>query len=555
MSNFVVTIKNLKKNYLGGKEVIKNLTLSFFQDAKIGILGHNGAGKSTLLKIIAGLDKEFSGEVWIRDGIKVGYLPQEPKLDENLTVKDNIMVGLKEKYDLLEKFNTLSLRFAEELTDDEMNALIEEQSQIQEKIESLNAWNLDREIDIAMDALRCPHKDKSVANLSGGEKRRIALARLLLEAPDIILLDEPTNHLDAESVSWLEKYLQNYKGMVMIVTHDRYFLDNVTGWILELERGEGYPYEGNYSSWLKQKQKRLEQEEKEESSRQKTLKQELTWISSSQKARQTKSKARIKAYEDLLSVENEKLAVTNQITIPIPKKLGDLVITAENISKSFEDKLLFKDLSFIIPKGAIVGIIGENGAGKSTLFKIITNTQSPDTGSIKIGNSVTIGYVDQSRDALNDENNVWQEISEGLDEVNLGSRTIQSRSYVAQFNFKGTDQQKRIGSLSGGERNRVHLAKMLKKGSNVLLLDEPTNDLDVDTLRALETAIETFAGCVLVISHDRWFLNRIATHIMAFEGNGFVYFNEGNFEDYEADKIKRLGIQKTSNTKYKPLMS
>ena len=491
MSNFVVTIKNLKKNYLGGKEVIKNLTLSFFQDAKIGILGHNGAGKSTLLKIIAGLDKEFSGEVWIRDGIKVGYLPQEPKLDENLTVKDNIMVGLKEKYDLLEKFNTLSLRFAEELTDDEMNALIEEQSQIQEKIESLNAWNLDREIDIAMDALRCPHKDKSVANLSGGEKRRIALARLLLEAPDIILLDEPTNHLDAESVSWLEKYLQNYKGMVMIVTHDRYFLDNVTGWILELERGEGYPYEGNYSAWLKQKQKRLEQEEKEESSRQKTLKQELTWISSSQKARQTKSKARIKAYEDLLSVENEKLAVTNQITIPIPKKLGDLVITAENISKSFEDKLLFKDLSFIIPKGAIVGIIGENGAGKSTLFKIITNTQSPDTGSIKIGNSVTIGYVDQSRDALNDENNVWQEISEGLDEVNLGTRTIQSRSYVAQFNFKGTDQQKRIGSLSGGERNRVHLAKMLKKGSNVLLLDEPTNDLDVDTLRALETAIET----------------------------------------------------------------
>ncbi|MCL2566560.1 MAG: energy-dependent translational throttle protein EttA [Alphaproteobacteria bacterium] len=555
MAQFVLTMKDVKKVFPGGKTILKGLYLSFFEDAKIGILGHNGAGKSTFMKIVAGLDKEYTGEIWVRDGIKVGYLAQEPRLNESLTVKENIMESVAEIQALVDQFNEVSMKFAEEMTDAEMDKLLELQGQLQNQIDAKDAWDLNRQIDIAMDALRCPAGDSNIKNLSGGEKRRVALCKLLLEKPDILLLDEPTNHLDAESVAWLERYLKEYKGMVLVITHDRYFLDNITNWILELERGEGIPYEGNYSAWLQQKQKRLAQEEREESARQKTLKKEYEWVSASPKARQAKNKARITAYENLLSAENENKVYESSLIIPPGPKLGEIVIEAKNISKAFENKLLIDDLSFIIPRGAVVGIIGANGAGKTTLFRMLTGKENPDKGSIRVGESVVLGYVDQSRDSLNDDNTVWQEISDGMDVIPIGKRTIPSRAYTAQFNFKGADQQKKIASLSGGERNRVHLAKMLKSGANVLLLDEPTNDLDVETLSALEEAILEYAGCVLVISHDRWFLDRISTHILAFEGDSKVIWNEGNYQDYEDDKIKRLGIDATQphRIKYRPL--
>jgi ATP-binding cassette ChvD family protein len=555
MAQFVLTMKDVKKVFPGGKTILKGLYLSFFEDAKIGILGHNGAGKSTFMKIVAGLDKEYTGEIWVRDGIKVGYLAQEPRLNESLSVKENIMESVAEIQALVDQFNEVSMQFANELTDSEMDKLLELQGQLQNQIDAKDAWDLNRQIDIAMDALRCPAGDSNIKNLSGGEKRRVALCKLLLEKPDILLLDEPTNHLDAESVAWLERYLKEYKGMVLVITHDRYFLDNITNWILELERGEGIPYEGNYSAWLQQKQKRLAQEEREESARQKTLKKEYEWVSASPKARQAKNKARITAYENLLSAENENKVYESSLIIPPGPKLGEIVVEAKNISKAFENKLLIDDLSFIIPRGAVVGIIGANGAGKTTLFRMLTGKETPDKGSIRVGESVVLGYVDQSRDSLNDNNTVWQEISDGMDVIPIGKRTIPSRAYTAQFNFKGADQQKKIASLSGGERNRVHLAKMLKSGANVLLLDEPTNDLDVETLSALEEAILEYAGCVLVISHDRWFLDRISTHILAFEGDSKVIWNEGNYQDYEDDKIKRLGIDATQphRIKYRPL--
>ena len=555
MANFVLTMKDVKKVFPGGKTILKGLYLSFIEDAKIGILGHNGAGKSTFMKIVAGLDKEYSGEIWVRDGIKVGYLPQEPQLNEDLNVKENIMESVKDIQDLIHQFNEVSMKFAEEMSDEEMDKLLELQGSLQNQIDAKDAWDLERQIDMAMDALRCPAGDSSIAMLSGGEKRRIALCKLLLEKPDILLLDEPTNHLDAESVAWLERYLKEYKGMVLVITHDKYFLDNITNWILELERGEGYPYEGNYTSWLHQKQKRLAQEEKEESVRQRTLKKEYEWVSQSPKARQAKSKARITSYEALLAAANEDKAYESSIIIPTGPKLGEIVIEAKNISKAFEGRLLIDDLSFTVPRGAVVGIVGANGAGKSTTFKMITGQEKPDSGSIRIGESVVLGYVDQSRDSLNDDNTVWQEISDGMDQIPIGNKTMPSRTYTAQFNFKGSDQQKKIAALSGGERNRVHLAKMLKSGANVLLLDEPTNDLDVETLSALEEAILEYVGCVLVISHDRWFLNRIATHILAFEGDSKVIWNEGNYTDYEEDKIKRLGADaaQPKRIKYKPL--
>ncbi len=556
MAQFVLTMKDVKKVFPGGKTILKGLYLSFFDDAKIGVLGHNGAGKSTFMKLVAGIDKEYSGEIWRREGIKIGYLSQEPQLDFSMNVKDNILVALKDMKDLLEQFNQVSMQFAEVQSDEEMNKLLDLQDSLQSQIEAKNAWDLDRQVEIAMEALRCPNAESQIANLSGGEKRRVALCKLLLEKPDILLLDEPTNHLDAESVAWLERYLKEYKGMVLVVTHDRYFLDNITTWILELDRGEGIPYEGNYSAWLFQKQKRLEQEEREESARQRILKSELDWISKSPKARQVKNKARVNAYEDLLSKENENKAYSSSLIIPPGPKLGTLVIEAKDISKSYENKLLIDNLTFNIPRGAIVGIVGANGAGKSTLFRMITAKEVPDKGKISVGEAVVLGYVDQSRDDLDGGNTVWQEISGGRDEISLGSRNIQSRAYVAQFNFKGTDQQKKLSQLSGGERNRVHLAKMLKSGANVLLLDEPTNDLDVETLSALETAILDFAGCALVISHDRWFLDRISTHILAFEGDSKVIWNEGNYSDYEEDKIKRLGLDSVQpkRIKYKSLV-
>ncbi len=556
MAQFILTMKDVKKVYPNGKTILKGLYLSFFDDAKIGILGHNGSGKSTFLKLVAGLDKDYGGEIWVRNKTKIGYLQQEPQLDEKLTVKENIMQALTETKALLDEFTEISMKFANEMTDEEMNKLLARQDELQQQIEHLNAWDLDRTVEIAMEALRCPDGDASVVNLSGGERRRVALCKLLLEKPDILLLDEPTNHLDAESVAWLERFLKEYKGMVLVVTHDRYFLDNITSWILELDRGEGMPYEGNYSSWLVQKQKRLLQEEREESSRQRTLKSELEWVSQSPKARQAKSKARINAYDDLLAMQNDSKAYASSLVIPAGPKLGDLVIDMQNISKNFEDKLLIDDFSFNVKKGAVIGIIGANGAGKSTLFKMITKQEEPNKGVIKIGESVKLGYVDQSRDSLNNDNTVWQEISNGHEEMIVGNRAIASRAYVASFNFKGTDQQKKIATLSGGERNRVHLAKMLKSGANVLLLDEPTNDLDVETLSALEDAITNFAGCVLVISHDRWFLDRISTHIIAFEGDSKLAWVEGNYMDYEADKVKRLGIDasKPKRIKYKPLV-
>ena len=538
---YIYVMQNLSKVFPGGKELFKNISLSFFPGAKIGVLGVNGAGKSTLLKIMAGVDKEFNGEAWAADGVKVGYLEQEPKLDASKTVMENVMDGLGDTVALLKRFEEVSLKFAEPMSDDEMNALIEEQAALQEKIDAVNGWDIERTVQIAMDALRCPPADADVTKLSGGEKRRVALCRLLLSKPDMLLLDEPTNHLDAESVAWLEHHLRDYKGTVVMVTHDRYFLDNVTGWILELDRGQGIPYEGNYTSWLEQKQKRLEQEAREESARQKTLASELEWIRKNPKARQAKSKARINAYEELLSETSKEQLSQAHINIPMSERLGDMVIEARNISKAYGEKVLIDNLSFKIPKGAIVGIIGPNGAGKTTLFRMITGQEKPDSGEIIIGDTVDLGYVDQSRDELNADKTIWEEISDGLDMIELGKKQISSRAYVGQFNFKGTDQQKKIGQLSGGERNRVHLAKMLCKGANVILLDEPTNDLDVDTLRSLEEGIINYPGCVLVTSHDRWFLDRLATHILAYEDEGHIEWFEGNFEDYEKDKIRRLG--------------
>lgn len=538
---YVFVMQNLTKVFPGGKELFKGITLSFLPGAKIGVLGVNGAGKSTLLKIMAGVDKEFNGEAWAAEGMKVGYLEQEPKLDPDKNVMENVMDGLAEVRDLMKRYEEVSMKFGEEMSDDEMNALIEEQANLQEQIDACNGWDLERTIEIAMDALRCPPADADVTKLSGGEKRRVALCRLLLQKPDILLLDEPTNHLDAESVAWLENHLRDYKGTVVMVTHDRYFLDNVTGWILELDRGMGIPYEGNYSSWLAQKQKRLEQEAREETARQKTIANELEWIQKNPKARQAKSKARINAYDELLAQSTKDRITTAHINIPMTDRLGDLVIEAKNISKAYGNKVLIDDLSFKIPKGAIVGIIGPNGAGKTTLFRMITGQEKPDSGEIRLGDTVDLGYVDQSRDELNADKNVWEEISNGLDMIEIGKSTIPSRAYVGQFNFKGSDQQKKVGQLSGGERNRVHLAKMLKKGANVIMLDEPTNDLDVDTLRSLEEGIMEYPGCVLVTSHDRWFLDRLATHILAYEDEGHVEWFEGNFEEYEKDKRRRLG--------------
>lgn len=552
---YIYVMQNLSKVFPGGKELFKNISLSFFPGTKIGVLGVNGAGKSTLLKIMAGVDKEFNGEAWAAEGVKVGYLEQEPKLDPSKNVMENVMDGLGETVALLKRFEEVSMKFAEPMSDDEMNALIEEQAALQEKIDAANGWDIERTVQIAMDALRCPPADADVTKLSGGEKRRVALCRLLLSKPDMLLLDEPTNHLDAESVAWLEHHLRDYKGTVVMVTHDRYFLDNVTGWILELDRGQGIPYEGNYTSWLEQKQKRIEQEAREESARQKTLANELEWIRKNPKARQAKSKARINAYEELLSEASKEQITQAYINIPMTDRLGDLVIEAKNISKSFGDRVLIDNLSFKIPKGAIVGIIGPNGAGKTTLFKMITGQEKPDSGEIIIGETVDLGYVDQSRDELSADKTIWEEISDGLDIIELGKKQMPSRAYVGQFNFKGTDQQKKIGQLSGGERNRVHLAKMLKKGANVILLDEPTNDLDVDTLRSLEEGISNYPGCVLVTSHDRWFLDRLATHILAYEDEGHVEWFEGNFEDYEKDKIRRLGEEacRPHRVRYKKL--
>ena len=548
-------MQGVSKTFPGGKEILKNITLSFLPDAKIGVLGPNGAGKSTLLKIMAGSDTEMTGEAWAAKGARVGYLEQEPQLDPSKTVGENVTDGLGGVKDLLDRFNEISAKFAEPMDDDEMNAVIAEQAELQEQIDAVDGWDLDRTIEIAMDALRCPPANSPVDKLSGGERRRVALCRLLLQKPEVLLLDEPTNHLDAESVSWLQRHLKDYAGTVAMVTHDRYFLDNVTGWILEIDRGRGVPYEGNYSAWLEQKQKRLAQEEREESARQRTLSEELEWIRQSPRARQSKSKARITAYEDLLAASQEIAPGSAQIVIPAAPRLGGLVIEATDIKKAFGDRLLIEGLSFKIPPGAIVGIVGPNGAGKTTLFKMITGQEDPDGGEVRVGDTVKLGYVDQSRDNLDPNKTVWEEISGGLDEIDLGKRKMASRAYVAQFNFKGGDQQKKVGQLSGGERNRVHLANMLKSASNVLLLDEPTNDLDIDTLRALEEAIATFAGCVLITSHDRWFLDRLATHILAFEGDSHVEWFEGNYEDYEADKKRRLGDDalEPHRIKYKPL--
>ena len=552
---YVYVMHRLSKAWPGGKEVLKNISLSFLPGAKIGVLGLNGAGKSTLLKIMAGLDTEFNGEAWAADGIKVGYLAQEPELDASMDVAGNVLSGLGESKELMDRFNEVSARFAEELTDDEMNEVIAEQAELQEKIDAIDGWDLERKAEIAMDALRVPAGDADVTKLSGGEKRRVALCKLLLSAPDMLLLDEPTNHLDAESVAWLQRFLHDFPGTVVTITHDRYFLDEVAGWILELDRGAGIPYEGNYSGWLEQKQKRLEQEGKAEDARVKSLSRELDWVRAAPKARQAKSKARISAYEKMLAEDNNRQVDTAKIHIPAGPRLGDIVINAEGLSKGFGERLLIDDLSFRLPPGGIVGVIGPNGAGKTTLFRMITGGEAPDAGTFTVGETVKLGYVDQSRDDLEDDKTVWEVISDGLDEIELGKRTMASRAYVGQFNFKGGDQQKRVSQLSGGERNRVHLARMLKSGANLLLLDEPTNDLDVDTLRALEEALEEFAGCAVVVSHDRWFLDRIATHILAFEGDSHVEWFEGNYEAYEADRKRRLGAEadRPTRIKYKPI--
>ena len=527
--------------YYNTKPVLKDINLSYFYGAKIGVLGLNGAGKSSLLRILAGIDKEFNGKTVMAPGLTVGMLEQEPPLDDDMTVREVVEQGAQETVDLLNEYNRINERFAEPMPDDEMNRLMERQGEVQEKLDALDAWDLDSRLEMAMDALRCPPGETPIKVLSGGERRRVALCRLLLQKPDILLLDEPTNHLDAESVAWLEHHLQRYPGTIIAVTHDRYFLDNVAGWILELDRGHGIPWKGNYSSWLEQKQKWLQQEEKSESERQKTLQRELEWIRMSPKGRRAKSKARINSYENLLGEETEKSARSLEIYIPPGPRLGRMVIEADNVSKSYDDRLLMEEMSFLLPPGGIVGIIGPNGAGKTTLFRMITGQEQPGSGTIRIGDSVKLAYVDQSRDVLDPDKSIWEVISDGRDTVRLGSLEYNSRAYVARFNFSGTDQQKKVGLLSGGERNRVHLARMLKEGANVLLLDEPTNDLDVNTMRALEEALENFAGCAVVISHDRWFLDRIATHILAFEGESQVVWFEGNYSDYEADRKKRLG--------------
>jgi ATP-binding cassette ChvD family protein len=531
---FIYHMQGLSKTYPGNRKVLENINLSFYPDAKIGVLGVNGSGKSTLLRIMAGLDQDYSGEAWVAEGARVGYLPQEPHLDSQKSVRDNVMDGVAPQKAILDRYNELAANYSDETAD--------EMTKLQDEIEAKGLWDLDSKVDQAMDALRCPPDDADVAQLSGGERRRVALCQLLLAQPDLLLLDEPTNHLDAESVSWLEGHLRNYPGAILIVTHDRYFLDNVTGWILELDRGHGIPYQGNYSSWLVQKQKRLEQEGREEEARQRTLAREQEWIAASPRARQAKSKARYERYEELLKKAGEKQTQTAQIVIPVAERLGQNVIDFDHLNKAFGNNLLIDDLTFKLPPGGIVGIIGPNGAGKTTLFRMITNQERPDAGTIEIGESVHLGYVDQSRDSLDGAKSVWEEISGGLDQLHLGKREVNSRAYCSAFNFKGADQQKKVGQLSGGERNRVHLAKMLKSGANVLLLDEPTNDLDVDTLRALEEALEDFAGCAVIISHDRWFLDRIATHILAFEGESHVEWFEGNFQDYEKDKMRRLGV-------------
>ena len=552
---YIYVMKGLSKTYAGGKKIIENVWLSFLPGAKIGVIGPNGAGKSTLMKIMAGLDKDFAGEAWAAEGVRVGYLPQEPALDPNKSVGENIRLGLASITDLLARFETISAKFAEPMDDDAMNALIEEQGELQSQIDAVDGWELDRRIDIAMDALRCPPADARVDKLSGGERRRVALCRLLLEKPDMLLLDEPTNHLDAESVAWLERFLHDYTGTVVAVTHDRYFLDEVAEWILEVDRGKGLPFEGNYSSWLADKEKRLAQEGKQEQARQKSLAEELEWVRASPKARQSKSKARIASYESLLAASKEKAPETVQIVIPPGPRLGNLVIEAEHIAKGFGERLLIDDLSFKLPPGGIVGVIGPNGAGKTTLFRMITGQEKPDQGSFRVGDTVVLGYVDQSRDALRADQTVFEEITGGAEEIDLGRRKMNSRAYCALFNFRGPDQQKKVGSLSGGERNRVHLAKMLKSGANLLLLDEPTNDLDVDTLRALEEALLDFPGCAVVISHDRWFLDRIATHILAFEGDSHAVWFEGNYASYEEDRKRRLGADANQphRIKFKPL--
>ncbi|MDA9495073.1 energy-dependent translational throttle protein EttA [Bradyrhizobium sp. CCBAU 11361] len=543
---FIYFMQGLTKSY-PTRKVLDNIHLSFYPDAKIGVLGVNGSGKSTLLKIMAGLDKEYNGEAWVAQGARVGYLEQEPHLDPTLSARENVMLGVAKQKAILDRYNELAMNYSEETAD--------EMTKLQDEIEAQGLWDLDSKVDQAMDALRCPPDDADVTKLSGGERRRVALCKLLLDQPDLLLLDEPTNHLDAESVSWLEGHLRNYPGAILIVTHDRYFLDNVTSWILELDRGKGIPYEGNYSSWLVQKQKRLEQEGREDAAHQKTIAREQEWVASSPKARQAKSKARYQRYEELLKQASEKQTQTAQIIIPVAERLGANVVDFEGLSKGYGDRLLIDDLTFKLPPGGIVGVIGANGAGKTTLFKMITKQESPDNGTITVGETVHLGYVDQSRDALDGNKNVWEEISGGNELILLGKKEVNSRGYCSSFNFKGADQQKKVGALSGGERNRVHLAKMLKSGANVLLLDEPTNDLDVDTLRALEEALEDFAGCAVIISHDRWFLDRIATHILAFEGDSHVEWFEGNFQDYEKDKMRRLGQDSVipHRVKYKKL--
>jgi ATP-binding cassette ChvD family protein len=534
---FVYHMQGLTKTYPGNRKVLENINLSFYPDAKIGVLGPNGSGKSTLLRIMAGLDKEFSGEAWAAEGARVGYLPQEPQLDASKSVRENVMEGVAPQRAVLARYNELAMNYSDETA--------EEMTRLQDEIEAKGLWDLDSKIDQAMDALRCPPDDAAIEKLSGGERRRVALCRLLLEAPDLLLLDEPTNHLDAETVAWLESHLESYPGAILIVTHDRYFLDNVTGWILELDRGRGIPYQGNYSAWLEQKEKRLVQEGREEEARQRTMAREREWIAASPRARQAKSKARYRAYEELVAKSADKGPQTAQIVIPIAERLGANVIDADGLTKGYGDNLLIEKLSFKLPPGGIVGVIGPNGAGKTTLFRMITGQEKPDAGQIRIGETVKLGYVDQSRDTLEGKNSVWEEVSGGKDMLALGKREVNSRAYCSAFNFRGADQQKKVGQLSGGERNRVHLAKMLKSGANVLLLDEPTNDLDVDTLRALEEALEDFAGCAVIISHDRWFLDRIATHMLAFEGESHVEWFEGNFADYEEDKKRRLGIDST----------
>jgi ATP-binding cassette ChvD family protein len=531
---FIYHMQGLTKAWPTGKKVLDNINLSFYPDAKIGVLGVNGAGKSTLLRIMAGIDKEYAGEGFVAEGARVGYLPQEPQLDQALDVRGNVMLGVKAKKDILDRYNDLAMNYSDETAD--------EMTRLQDEIEAKNLWDLDSQVDQAMDALGCPEADADVAKLSGGERRRVALCRLLLEQPELLLLDEPTNHLDAETVNWLEGHLRNYPGAILIVTHDRYFLDNVTGWILELDRGRGIPYEGNYTSWLKQKQKRLAQEASEDKARQRALEAESEWIAASPKARQAKNKARIQRYDELVAKSSEAGPTTAQIIIPIAERLGGNVIDFAHLAKGYGERLLIDDLSFKLPPGGIVGVIGPNGAGKTTLFRMITGQEKPDAGQITIGESVHLGYVDQSRDALDGKKTVWEEISGGNEVIYLGKREINSRAYCSNFNFKGADQQKKVGSLSGGERNRVHLAKMLKSGANVLLLDEPTNDLDVETLRALEEALADFAGCAVIISHDRFFLDRIATHMLAYEGESHVEWFEGNFADYEEDKKRRLGV-------------